>query len=136
MLKTNSLRQTLSRKSVCRVTIIIMSTGNTRLVYSTEKSISRKERPAENDLPAGLRTSLQKVIIRLDRKGRGGKSVTVIEGLQMVQQEKEMLLKRLKTDIGTGGTIKDRTLELQGDHCGTVMAALEKLGHRPKGSGG
>jgi len=113
-----------------------MSAGNTRLVYSTEKAILRKERPAEKDLPADLRTTQQKVIIRLDRKGRGGKSVTIIEGLQMPQQEKEALLKRLKADIGTGGTVKDRVLEIQGDHCGTIMAALEKLGYRPKRSGG
>jgi translation initiation factor 1 len=114
----------------------IMSTGNTRLVYSTEKAILRKETQAEKDRPADLRSSQQKVIVRLDRKGRGGKSVTVIEGLQMPQQEKEALLKQLKADIGTGGTIKDRALEIQGDHCGTIMAALEKVGYRPKRSGG
>jgi len=114
----------------------IMSAGNTRLVYSTEKAMPRKETPAEKDLPADLGTVQQKVIVRLDRKGRGGKSVTIIEGLQMPQQKKEALLKQLKTDIGTGGTIKDRFLEIQGDHCKAIMAALEKLGYRPKRSGG
>jgi len=114
----------------------IMSTGNTRLIYSTEKTIPGKEMPAEENLSADLRTSRQKVIVRLDRKGRGGKSVTVIEGLQMPQQEKEALLKQLKADIGTGGAVKDRALEIQGDHCGTILAALEKLGYRPKRSGG
>lgn len=113
-----------------------MSTGNTRLVYSTEKTIPRKEAPAEKDLPADQRTGGQRVIVRLDRKGRGGKSVTVIEGLRLPQQEKENLLKRLKSGIGTGGTIKDNALEIQGDHCSTVMTALEKLGYRPKRSGG
>lgn len=91
---------------------------------------------AEKDLPADRQVSQQKVIIRLDRKGRGGKSVTVIEGLQMPLEKMEALLKRLKSGIGTGGTLKDGTLEIQGDHCGTVMAALEKLGYRPKRSGG
>lgn len=91
---------------------------------------------AEKDLPVDRRTSQQKVIVRLDRKGRGGKTVTVIEGLQMPEQEKEALLKQLKADIGTGGTVKDRALEIQGDHCKTIMAALEKLGYRPKRSGG
>ena len=114
----------------------IMSEGNTRLVYSTGKAIPGKETLAEKELPAELRASQQKVLVRLDRKGRGGKSVTVIEGLQIPQQKKEALLKRLKADIGTGGTIKDGALEVQGDHCGTIMAALEKLGYRPKRSGG
>lgn len=76
------------------------------------------------------------MIVRLDRKGRGGKSVTIIEGLQLTQPEKEALLKGLKTGIGAGGTLKEGSLEIQGDHCSTVMAALEKLGHRPKRSGG
>ncbi len=114
----------------------IMSKGNSRWVYSTEKAIPRKEMLAEKDLPVDRRTSQQKVIVRLDRKGRGGKTVTVIEGLQMPEQEKEALLKQLKADIGTGGTVKDRALEIQGDHCKTIMAALEKLGYRPKRSGG
>jgi translation initiation factor 1 len=113
-----------------------MSAGNTRLIYSTEKALPRKEAPAEKDLPADMQTGQQKVIVRLDRKGRGGKSVTVIEGLQMAQKAKEALLKQLKADIGTGGTLKERALELQGDHCGTIMTALEKLGYRPKRSGG
>jgi translation initiation factor 1 len=112
-----------------------MSTGNTRLVYSTEKAISRDESPPEKGLSSDLRTSQQKVIVRLDRKGRGGKSVTVIEGLQLPQQKKEALLKQLKADIGTGGTVKDRTLEIQGDHCKTIMATLDKLGYRPKRAG-
>jgi len=114
----------------------IMSTGNTKLVYSTEKAIPRKEIRSGKDLPAELQTSRQRIIVRLDRKGRGGKSVTIIEGLQMLQQEKEALLKQLKAAIGTGGTIKDKALEIQGDHCRTIMAALEKLGYRPKRSGG
>jgi len=113
----------------------IMSAGNTRLVYSTEKAMPRKETPAEKDLPADLGTGQQKVIVRLERKGRGGKSVTVIEGLQLPEQNKETLLKQLKADLGAGGTVKDRVLEIQGDHCGTIMAALEKLGFRPKRSG-
>ena len=53
------------------------------------------------------RPSQQKAIVRLDRKGRGGKSVTVIEGLQMPQKEREALLKQLKSKLGTGGTVKD-----------------------------
>ena len=106
------------------------------MVYSTERAVPRKETPAQKVRPADLRPIEQKVIVRLDRKGRGGKSVTVIEGLQMPQPEKDVLLKRLKTSIGTGGAIKDEALEIQGDHCKTIMAALEKLGYRPKRSGG
>lgn len=116
--------------------MMVMTERNTRLVYSTGKEVPRKEKPAEKDASALQKNSQQRVIVRLDRKGRGGKSVTIIEGLLMPLQEKEGLLKKLKTAIGTGGTIKDNALEIQGDHCVTIMAALEKLGYRPKRSGG
>lgn len=78
----------------------------------------------------------QKVTIRLDRKGRGGKVVTVIAGLQMEQKDREILLRRLKTDLGTGGTVKDASLEIQGDHRDALMRMLEKIGCRAKRSGG
>ncbi len=117
--------------------MISMSEKNTRLAYSTENTIPRKDRPAEKDLPYyGHLNDRDKVRVRLDRKGRAGKSVTVIEGLMMRQREKEAMLKQLKADIGTGGTLKDGDLELQGDHCRRVMEALNKLGYRPKRSGG
>jgi translation initiation factor 1 len=77
-----------------------------------------------------------RVIVRLDRKGRGGKSVTIIDGLQISAKESEKLLKQLKTKLGTGGTVKDGSLEIQGDHCDRVMAELTGIGYRPKRSGG
>ncbi len=74
--------------------------------------------------------------MRLERKGRGGKSVTVIEGLRMPQKEREALLKQLKAKLGTGGTLKDTCLEIQGDHYDALMAALGNLGYPAKCSGG
>jgi translation initiation factor 1 len=105
-------------------------------VYSTEQAIPRKEIPVEKNLQAGLRPARQKVTVRIDRRGRGGKSVTVIEGLQMPQKESEALLKQLKARLGTGGTVKDASLEIQGDHRDAIMIVLEKMGYRPKRSGG
>ena len=124
-----------------------MRDENSRLVYSTEETIPRLPRSLRNDekaednpdekvLHTNVRPSQQKATVRLDRKGRGGKSVTVIEGLQIPQKEREALLKRLKAKLGTGGTVKDTCLELQGDHRDALMAALEKLGYPTKRSGG
>ena len=124
-----------------------MSDENSKLVYSTEQAIPRLPRSLRNDkkarnkpvgkvLHTSLRPSQQKATVRLDRKGRGGKSVTVIEGLQMPQKEREALLKQLKAKLGTGGTVKDTCLEIQGDHRDALMAALEKLGYPTKRSGG
>lgn len=112
-----------------------MSKANTKLVYSTAKPIPRKQRPNEDSIKPNLNASQQRVIVRLDRKQRGGKSVTVIEGLHLSTKDMEALLKRLKAGLGTGGTVKDSTLEIQGDHCNAVITALSNMGYRPKHSG-
>jgi len=124
-----------------------MADENSKLVYSTEQAIPRPPRSFRNDkkpknkpvgkvLHTSLHPSQQKATVRLDRKSRGGKSVTVIEGLQIPQKEREALLKQLKAKLGTGGTVKDTCLEIQGDHRDALMAALEKLGYPTKRSGG
>lgn len=107
-----------------------------KLVYSTDHPVPRKEGPAEKVVVPGSRPVQQHLTVRLDRKGRGGKSVTIIEGLQMQLKEKEALLKQLKASLGTGGTLKDTAIEIQGDHRDPLMTTLEKMGHRPKRSGG
>lgn len=83
-----------------------------------------------------MRPAKSGTIVRLDRKSRGGKSVTVIEGLRISVKESEKLLKQLKAKLGTGGTVKDGSLEIQGDHCDAVMTELTRTGHKPKRSGG
>ena len=107
-----------------------------KLVYSTDKLVSRKEGTVVNSVNPMLNPAHQKIIVRLDRKGRGGKSVTVVEGLQISKKNREALLKELKTGLGAGGTVKDMSLEIQGDHCDALIAALTKMGYRPKRSGG
>lgn len=113
-----------------------MSDPNSRLVYSTEKPIPRKEKPAAGAPATPVDPASCRAVVRLDRKGRGGKSVTVIEGLQLPLEESEQLLKRLKARFGTGGAVKGSALEIQGDRCDAVMAELVKMGYRPKRSGG
>ena len=115
-----------------------MPKDNSKLVYSTDKTVigKQKQKPAERDLPATSGPSRSRTIVRLDRKGRGGKSVTVIEGLQLSAKESEKLLKQLKAKFGTGGTVKDGSLEIQGDHCDAVMTELARIGYKPKRSGG
>jgi len=113
-----------------------MTDSNSRLVYSTEELIPRKEKPAVRKAPAPVDPATCKVTVRLDRKGRGGKTVTVVEGLQLSAGDNEKLLKQLRTRFGTGGTVKNGALEIQGDHCDGIVAELGKMGYRPKRSGG
>jgi translation initiation factor 1 len=113
-----------------------MTDSNSRLVYSTEEIIPRKGKPAVRNAPAPVDPAQCKTTVRLDRKGRGGKSVTVIEGLQLPAGDSEKLLKQLKTKFGTGGAVKNGAIEIQGDHCEGIMAELGKMGYRPKRLGG
>jgi translation initiation factor 1 len=71
-----------------------------------------------------------------DRKGRGGKTVTVIDGVLGNQAELNMLAQQLKKLCGSGGTVKDGAIEIQGDHCEKVMAKLSELGYKVKRAGG
>ncbi len=113
-----------------------MPEDNSKLVYSTGMVISRKEKPAARNIKKAAGPAKSGTIVRLDRKGRGGKSVTVIEGLYLSAEESEKLLKQLKAKLGAGGTVKNGSLEIQGDHCETVMAELTRIGYKPKRSGG
>jgi translation initiation factor 1 len=115
-----------------------MTDEKSKLVYSTGKLISRKERPVENSVNPAHQKALARwnVTVRLERKQRGGKSVTVIEGLRLPGKDREALLRELKAGLGTGGTLRDTSLEIQGDHCSALISALTKMGYSPKRSGG
>jgi translation initiation factor 1 len=77
-------------------------------------------------------------IARVSRqtKGRGGKSVTLIKGLALDPAALALLGKQLRTACGSGGTVKDGVIEVQGDHCEQIMAELSKHGHHAKRAGG
>jgi translation initiation factor 1 len=113
-----------------------MPEDNSRLVYSTGRTVPKKEMPADRNSPPVTPPAKSRTVVRLDRKGRGGKSVTIIEGLGLSGKNSEKLLKELKAKLGTGGTVKDGSLEIQGDHCDSVMAELAAIGYKPKRSGG
>ena len=76
------------------------------------------------------------VRVSLQTKGRGGKSATLIKGLPLDNAALIALGKQLRSACGTGGTVKDGVVEVQGDHVATVMSALQKQGHDVKRSGG
>lgn len=69
-------------------------------------------------------------------KGRGGKSVTLVTGLALDSLALASLGKQLRTACGSGGTVKDGVIEVQGDHCERVIEALKKYGHNAKRAGG
>jgi len=112
-----------------------MKEPDSKLVYSTEHAVPGREKRADRN-PAKVAPAKRRTIVRLDRKDRGGKSGTVIEGLRLSGEDSEKLVQQLKLTLGTGGTVKNETLEIQGDHCDAVMAELSRLGYMPNRSGG
>lgn len=74
--------------------------------------------------------------VRRESKGRGGKTVTVISGVPLAAQELVVLAGELKRRCGTGGTVRDWTIEIQGDHTDTLLAELQKRGFKTKRAGG
>ncbi|MBD2502335.1 translation initiation factor [Anabaena azotica] len=78
----------------------------------------------------------QNVRVQATRAGRKGKTVTVITGFQTKPEILADLVKQLKTQCGSGGTVKDNEIEIQGDHKQKILEILIKLGYKAKISGG
>ena len=74
--------------------------------------------------------------VRRETGGRRGKTVTIITGLDPIATDLAALLKRLRTALGTGGTVTGAAIELQGDHRDRVVAMLRELGYPAKAAGG
>lgn len=115
------------------------------LVYSTESGrmcplcrqavaacICQGPRGAARQAPAGDGW----VRISRETKGRGGKAVTLVRGVPLDADALAALGKRLRMACGSGGTVKDGVLEIQGDHVERVIQLLEQDGHQVKRTGG
>jgi len=76
------------------------------------------------------------VRVTRETKGRGGKSVTIVRGLALDPVALAVLGKQLRTVCGSGGTVKNGVIEIQGDHCERIIEALNKEGHVAKRAGG
>jgi translation initiation factor 1 len=106
--------------------------SNSRPVYSTDGGDLR--RTGERRLPPAAPEGDGIVRIFREKGGRGGKTVTVVRGLDPA------VLKAVASDLkrlcGSGGAVKDGTVEIQGDHREKVAARLQAQGHRVKLAGG
>ena len=77
-------------------------------------------------------------IVRVSRetKGRAGKGVTLVKGLALDAAALTQLAKQLKAACGSGGTVKDGVIEVQGDHCERVIEVLRQQGKTSQTCGG
>jgi len=96
-----------------------------RIVYQEFGAVPEPE----PSTPA-LAPSQQTLRLQTSRAGRKGKTVTLISGFQAAPDTLASLLKQLKSHCGSGGAVKEQTLELQGDHREKARTFLAGLGYR------
>ena len=98
------------------------------LVYSTDPNFKLPEENTEEQ--ETIEPSQQKLKIRLDTKHRAGKAVTLVEGFIGSIHDLEELGKKLKSFCGTGGSVKDGEIIIQGDNREKILQWLHKNGYR------
>ena len=107
-----------------------MANKDSRLVYSTDVGRIQESVQSQVSLTDGI------VRIRRETKGRKGKGVATVSGIDLPEPDLKTLAKQLKQKCSTGGTIKSGVIEVQGDHRDLLKKELEKRGHNVKLAGG
>lgn len=120
----SSKRNSSEPKSAKGDRVVYSEFGNHATSPATERALP--------DLPP----EKQDLRVQASRKGRKGKTVTVISGFQSNPETLAALVKQLKNQCGAGGTVKDNEIEIQGDHKQKLVEILSKLGYKAKISGG
>ncbi len=119
--------------------------NNSRLVYSTEKgricpncgNVSAKCRCKKSKASSGRSTPGDGILrIRREVKGRKGKGVTTISGFDLTEGELKEMAANLKRRCGTGGSVKQGVIIIQGDHRNTLLDVLTRKGYKAKLAGG
>ncbi len=103
------------------------------VVYSTNPNF---EFEVHSDDEISIPFNLQKLYVSIDRKNRGGKSVTLVEGFIGNDEDAKDLAKKLKQLCGVGGGFKNSEIYIQGDQKNKVASFLQKLGAVVKLKGG
>jgi translation initiation factor 1 len=114
--------------------------GTGGLVYSTDggRMCPACRRPIQQCACAAARAPSGDGIVRVsrERQGRGGKTVTIVRGLALDAEALLAYGRKLRSACGTGGTVKDGVIEVQGDHIERVTALLQADKHSVKRVGG
>ncbi|MBS1603365.1 MAG: translation initiation factor [Bacteroidetes bacterium] len=101
-------------------------TGSSGIVYSTDPDFRMEDNaPVEETLPA----KQQRLRVRLDTRQRAGKAVTLVGGFAGKKEDLEGLGKKLKTHCGTGGSVKDGEIIVQGDQRDRITQWLLNNGY-------
>lgn len=100
------------------------------VVFSTNPDFVYEEEA--EDEPATIAPEKQNLIVSIDRKGRGGKQVTLVTGFVGTSDDLSDLGRTLKVKCGVGGNVKDGEIVIQGDFRDRVVSLLKDMGYRAK----
>ena len=103
------------------------------VVYSTNPDFNYEQDSEDQE---SIPFNEQKLYVLIDRKNRGGKSVTLVEGFIGSEQDATELAKKLKKQCGVGGGYKNNEIYIQGNHRDKVISILQQLGANVKAKGG
>lgn len=106
-----------------------------RTVWSSDQGDLRKQGSSSRGVRS-LPPHEQTVYLHRDSKGRGGKAVTLIKKLVLSEDDMRELAKKLKQLCGSGGTVKEDVIEIQGEHREKIAEELKKMGYKVKIAGG
>ncbi len=97
------------------------------IVYSTNPNFQYEQE--ENDAPESIDKKQQKLKVCIEKKGRGGKTVTLINGFIGQEEDLKELGKLLKSKCGVGGSVKDGAILIQGDFKSRIIEILKAEGY-------
>ena len=109
--------------------------NNNKTIWSSEDGDLRKKEQTTSHAKS-LPSQQQTVYLHRESSGRAGKAVTLVKKLILSEDDLKALAKKLKQECGTGGTVKDGVIEIQGEHREKIADVLQKLGYKVKIAGG
>lgn len=112
-----------------------MSKQDHRTVWSSEHEDLRKA-DKQRSLVRSLPPHQQTVYLHRETKGRGGRPVSLVKNLVLSEADLKALSKQLKQACGSGGTVKDGLIEIQGEHRDMISQVLQAMGYKVKIAGG
>jgi len=114
-----------------------MPENDDRTIWSSKDGDMRKDLRYRKPPPVkSLPPQQQTAYLHRESKGRGGKTVTLVKNLVLSEKDLKALAKKLKRACGSGGTIKDGIIEIQGDHRQKIAGTLRNQGYQVKIAGG
>jgi len=109
--------------------------SDNKTVWSSRQGDVRKQ----EQMPVNAKSlphQQQTIYLHRESSGRGGKAVTLVKNLMLSPDDLKAMAKRLKQECGTGGTVKDGVIEIQGEQRQKIADVLQKLGYKVKIAGG